>query len=130
MSNYQYETLLVEQTGKVLTISPESAGEHSMRSTRMMHHEIEDALLPGRPRRRRQRGSADRLGTWLLLRRRQYVQDERGGAIALRDRPIGAISPSGRRIIQNILWVEQPVICALNGVAAGLGATLRPSSAT
>ena len=52
------------------------------------------------------------------------AMDERGGAIALQDRPIGAISPIGRRIVQNILWVEQPVICALNGVAAGLGATL------
>ncbi|CAI8011067.1 Probable enoyl-CoA hydratase echA8 [Geodia barretti] len=123
MPSYQYETLIVEQTGKVLTITlnrPESLNAVN----EVMHHEIEDAFYQvGR--------DPDVSAVVLTGAGRGFcsggdvrAMDERGGAIALQDRPIGAISPSGRRIVQNILWVEQPVICALNGVAAGLGATL------
>ena len=52
------------------------------------------------------------------------AMDERGGAIALQSWPLGAVSQGGRRIIHNMLRVEQPMICALNGVAAGLGTTI------
>ena len=123
MPNYQYETLIVEHTGKVLTITlnrPESLNAVN----EVMHHEIEDAFY-------QVSRDADVGAVVLTGAGRGFcsggdvrAMDERGGAIALQDRPIGAISPSGRRIVQNILWVEQPVICALNGVAAGLGATL------
>ena len=123
MPDYQYETLIVERAGNVLTITlnrPESLNAVN----EVMHHEIEDAFYQvGR--------DPDVSAVVLTGAGRGFcsggdvrAMDERGGAIALQDRPIGAISPSGRRIIQNILWVEQPVICALNGVAAGLGATL------
>ena len=37
---------------------------------------------------------------------------------------MGVVSQSGRRILHNMMWVEQPIVCALNGVAAGLGATI------
>ena len=51
------------------------------------------------------------------------AMDERGGSS--RGQPgLGAVFPSGRRLLHNMLWVEQPIICALNGVAAGLGATI------
>mgnify|MGYP003319539739 CR=1 FL=1 len=50
--------------------------------------------------------------------------DERGQSNVLEQRPSGAVSQGGRRILNNMLWVEQPIICALNGVAAGLGATI------
>ncbi len=52
------------------------------------------------------------------------AMDERGGSNVLQERPLGAVSQGGRRILHNMLWVEQPIICALNGVAAGLGATI------
>ena len=123
MYSYEYESLLVEQADRVTTITlnrPESLNAVN----EVMHRELEDVfnqvsrdsgisavILTGAGRGFCSGGDV-------------RAMDERGGAIALQERPIGAISPGGRRIIQNMLWVEQPVICALNGVAAGLGATL------
>ena len=52
------------------------------------------------------------------------AMDKRGGAIGPQNRPLGVVSQSGRRILHNMLWVEQPMICALNGVATVFGATI------
>lgn len=35
-----------------------------------------------------------------------------------------AIAPEGKRIVNTLLELEKPIICRLNGAAAGLGATL------
>lgn len=35
-----------------------------------------------------------------------------------------AIAPEGKRIVSSLLDLEKPIICRLNGAAAGLGATL------
>ena len=123
MADYNYETLIVEQDGKVLTVTlnrPETLNAVN----EVMHREIEEVFFEA--------GRDPGVGAVILTGAGRgfcsggdvRAMDERGGAIALQERPIGAISPGGRRIIQNMLWVEQPVICALNGVAAGLGATL------
>ena len=123
MADYQYETLLLEQAERVLTITL-NRPERLNAVDETMHHELEDVFY--------RVGRDPEISAVVLTGAGRgfcsggdvRAMDERGGAIALQDRALGAISPGGRRIIQNILWVEQPIICALNGVAAGLGATL------
>ena len=123
MPDYKYETLLVEQDKSVLTITL-NRPERLNAVDEVMHRELEAVfgevgidpsvsavLLTGAGRGFCSGGDV-------------RAMDERGGAIALQQRPLGAISQGGRRIIHNMLWVEQPIICALNGVAAGLGATI------
>ena len=123
MPDYKYETLLVDQDQSVLTITL-NRPERLNAVDEVMHRELEAVfgevgidpsvsavLLTGAGRGFCSGGDV-------------RAMDERGGAIALQQRPLGAISQGGRRIIHNMLWVEQPIICALNGVAAGLGATI------
>ena len=123
MAAYSYETLLVDKQDNILTITM-NRPERLNAIDEVMHRELEDVfgavgvdpevsavVLTGAGRGFCSGGDV-------------RAMDERGGAIALQDRPLGAVSQGGRRILHNLLWVEQPMICALNGVAAGLGATL------
>ena len=127
MPDYKYETLLVEQDKSVLTITL-NRPERLNAVDEVMHRELEAVfgevgidpsvsavLLTGAGRGFCSGGDV-------------RAMDERGGAIALQQRPLGAISQGGRRIIHNMLWVEQPIICALNGVAAGPGPWPLPSA--
>ena len=123
MSDYNYETLLVDKRDRILTITMKRP-ERLNAVDEVMHRELEEVFGavgadPG--------VSAVVLtgaGRGFCSGGDMRAMDERGGAIALQERPLGAVSLSGRRIVHNMLWVEQPMICALNGVAAGLGATL------
>ncbi len=40
------------------------------------------------------------------------------------DRPAGIFDSAARKVVSNMLAIEQPIIAAVNGVAVGLGATL------
>lgn len=121
--DYSYETLLVDQQDTVLTMTlnrPEALNAVNS----VMSGELEDFF--------RQVGhDADVNAVVITGAGRGFcsggdikAMDERGGTMASTSRSMGAVSQSARHLIQNILWVEQPVICALNGVAAGLGATI------
>ena len=123
MPDYSYSTLLVDQKDRVLTVTL-NRPERLNAVDEAMHGELEAVF-----------GAVGRdpevsvlvltgAGRGFCSGGDVRAMDERGGAIALQDRPLGAVSQSGRRLIHNLLWIEQPVICALNGVAAGLGATI------
>jgi enoyl-CoA hydratase len=119
--DYNYRTLLVSKQDKILTITL-NRPERLNAVNEVMHEELPDAFA--------QAGSDPDVGAVILTGAGRGFcsggdirsMDERGGAIP--NRPLGAVSQSGRRLLYSMLWVEQPVICALNGVAAGLGATI------
>ena len=123
MANYNYETLLVDQKESILTITL-NRPERLNAVDETMHKELETVFA--------EVGNDPEVSAVVLTGAGRgfcsggdvRAMDERGGAIALQSRPLGAVSQGGRRIIHNMLWVEQPMICALNGVAAGLGATI------
>jgi enoyl-CoA hydratase len=119
--DYNYSTLLVSKQDKILTITL-NRPERLNAVNEVMHEELPDAFA--------RVGQDPGVGVVVLTGAGRgfcsggdiRAMDERGGAIP--SLPLGAVSQSGRRVIHNMLWVEQPVICALNGVAAGLGATI------
>ena len=123
MADYSYETLNVELDDGILTITL-NRPERLNAVNEVMHGELEDVF--GRAGRDGDVRAVVVTGVGRGFCSGGDVQamDERGGAIALQQKKVGAVSYSGRRIIHNMLWVEQPVICALNGVAAGLGSTI------
>ena len=123
MADYTYSTLLVDKRDRVLTITL-NRPERLNAVDEVMHKELEQVfgavgmdpevnavVLTGSGRGFCSGGDV-------------RTMDERGGAIVLQHQAMGAVSQSARKLIHNMLWVEQPMICALNGVAAGLGATL------
>jgi len=123
MPDYSYSTLLVDKKDRILTVTL-NRPERLNAVDEAMHSELEGVF-----------GAVGRdeevnvvivtgAGRGFCSGGDVRAMDERGGAIALQERPLGAVSQSGRRLIHNMLWIEQPVICALNGVAAGLGATI------
>lgn len=122
MADYNYRTLLTEKKDRVLTITlnrPEvlnAVGDG-------MHDELEDIFYKV--------GKDYEVAAVILTGAGRGfcsggdISDMEGrSGISERDAGIGIVSMSARRLIQNILWIEQPIICALNGAAAGLGATL------
>lgn len=52
------------------------------------------------------------------------AMSERGGGSEAGTIGGGAVRPGARRLIQNVLEVNQPIIAAVNGPAVGLGATI------
>ena len=123
MPDYKYETLLVVQDESVLTITL-NRPERLNAVDRVMHRELEEVFgevsFAGSVSALVVTGAGRGFCSGGAVR----SMDERGAANVLEQRPMGAISQSGRRILHNMLWVEQPIVCALNGVAAGLGATI------
>ena len=123
MPDYRYNTLMVDKQDAILTITL-NRPERLNAVDEVMHGELEDVFgQVGRD------GEVSAVvvtgaGRGFCSGGDVRAMDERGGAIALQDRPLGAVSQGGRHILHNMLWVEQPIICALNGVAAGLGATI------
>ncbi len=123
MADYNYTTLLVDKRDRILTITL-NRPERLNAVDETMHGELEDVFATV--------GTDPEVSAVVLTGAGRgfcsggdvRAMDERGGAISLGNRPLGAVSQSGRRVIYNMMWVEQPMICALNGVAAGLGATL------
>ncbi len=123
MAVYKYDTLLVDKKDNILTITL-NRPERLNAVDEVMHKEIGDVFEEAGM-------DADVSAVVLTGAGRAFcsggdlrAMSERGGAIALQSRPLGAVTQDGRRILHNILWLEQPLLCALNGVAAGLGATL------
>ena len=123
MPEYTYETLLVEQLDNVLTITL-NRPERLNAVDETMHRELEHVFSEVSVDPSVSAVVVTGAGRGFCSGGDVRAMDERGGAIALQDRPLGAVSQGGRRILHNMLWVEQPIICALNGVAAGLGATI------
>ena len=123
MPDYKYETLLVDQDGPVLTITL-NRPEKLNAVDRTMHQELEEVFgevaFDGSVSAIVVTGSGRGFCSGGDVR----SMDERGQSNVLEQRPMGAVSQSGRRILHNMMWVEQPIVCALNGVAAGLGATI------
>ncbi len=123
MPDYSYETLLVEKKNNILIITL-NRPERLNALNETMHHEMENVFATV--------GVDSEIGAVVVTGSGRgfcsggdvRAMAERGGSTALALKPLGAISQSGRRLLHNMLWVEQPVVCALNGVAAGLGATI------
>ena len=123
MTEYKYDTLLIDKRDKVLTITL-NRPERLNAVNEVMHQEIADVF--GEVGRDPEVSAVVLTGAGRGFCSGGDVRamNEGGGAIALQELPLGVVSQSARRILHNMLWVEQPMICALNGVAAGLGATL------
>jgi len=123
MPDYNYETLLVEQDQSVLTITL-NRPERLNAVDRTMHQELEtvfgEVAIDPSVSAIIVTGSGRGFCSGGDVR----AMDERSSTNVIQQRPMGAVSQSGRRILHNMLWVEQPIVCALNGVAAGLGATI------
>ncbi|MDE0720882.1 MAG: enoyl-CoA hydratase-related protein [Dehalococcoidia bacterium] len=123
MPDYNYETLWVEQDQSVLTITL-NRPERLNAVDRTMHRELEtvfgEVAIDPSVSAIIVTGSGRGFCSGGDVR----AMDERSSTNVIQQRPMGAVSQSGRRILHNMLWVEQPIVCALNGVAAGLGATI------
>ena len=122
MAGYKYETLLIDKQDTILTITLNRPKRLNAVND-VMHEELPDVFA-------RVGQDPEISAVVLTVAGRGFcsggdvrAMDERGGA-SLGQTGLGAVSPSGRRLLHNMLWVEQPIICALNGVAAGLGATI------
>ncbi|MFQ6027682.1 MAG: enoyl-CoA hydratase/isomerase family protein [Dehalococcoidia bacterium] len=122
MADYKYETLIVDKQDNILIVTL-NRPERLNAVNDVMHEELPEVFA--------RVGQDPEVSAVVLTGAGRgfcsggdvRAMDERGGAS--RGVPgLGAVSPSGRRLLHNMLWVEQPMICALNGVAAGLGATI------
>ncbi len=123
MPDYKYETLLVDQDESILTITL-NRPERLNAVDRVMHRELEEVFGEVAMDPAVSAVVVTGAGRGFCSGGDVRAMDERGASNVLEQRPMGAVSQSGRRILHNMLWVEQPIICALNGVAAGLGATI------
>ena len=123
MAAYNYDTLLVDKTDSILTITL-NRPERLNAVDEVMHRELGEVFGEAGVDAGVSAVVLTGAGRGFCSGGDIRAMDERGGAIALQSRPLGAVSQDARRILHNILWLEQPLICALNGVAAGLGATL------
>ncbi len=123
MPEYKYETLLVEQDESVLTITL-NRPERLNAVDEVMHRELAAVFGAVAIDPSVSAVVVTGAGRGFCSGGDVRAMDERGGSNVLQAQPMGAVSQGGRRIIYNMLWVEQPIICALNGVAAGLGATI------
>ena len=123
MPDYRYETLLVDRDESVLTITL-NRPERLNAVDRVMHRELEEVFGEVAFDSSVSAVMVTGAGRGFCSGGDVRAMDERGSANVLEERPMGAVSQSGRRILHNMLWVEQPIVCALNGVAAGLGATI------
>ncbi len=123
MPDYKYETLLVEQDESVLTITL-NRPEWLNAVDRTMHLELEEVFGEVAYDASVSAVVVTGSGRGFCSGGDVRSMDERGQSNVLERRPMGVVSQSGRRILHNMMWVEQPIVCALNGVAAGLGATI------
>ena len=123
MPDYKYETLLVEQDESVLTITL-NRPERLNAVDRTMHLELEEVFGEVAYDASVSAVVVTGSGRGFCSGGDVRSMDERGQSNVLERRPMGVVSQSGRRILHNMMWVEQPIVCALNGVAAGLGATI------
>ena len=123
MPDYKYETLLVEQDESILTITL-NRPERLNAVDAVMHRELEAVFGEVAIDSSVSAVVVTGAGRGFCSGGDVRAMDERGGSNVLQTLPMGAVSQGGRRILHNMLWVEQPIICALNGVAAGLGATI------
>ena len=123
MPDYKYETLLVEQDESVLTITL-NRPERLNAVDRIMHLELEEVFGEVAYDASVSAVVVTGSGRGFCSGGDVRSMDERGQSNVLERRPMGVVSQSGRRILHNMMWVEQPIVCALNGVAAGLGATI------
>ena len=122
MVGYNYETLLIDKQDTVLIITL-NRPERLNAVNNVMHEELPDVFA--------RVGQDPEVSAVVLTGAGRgfcsggdiRAMAERGGASPSQS-GLGAVSPGGRRLLHNMLWVEQPIICALNGVAAGLGATI------
>ena len=113
-----YERMRISRNGRILTIALDNGKINAVDST--MHHELarvfldaqddEDSdlvILTGTGRAFCAGGDMD----WF----QKHIEDPR---------TFRAIAPEAKRIVTSLLDLEKPLICRLNGAAAGLGATI------
>jgi enoyl-CoA hydratase len=114
----RYQRIRASRDGRVLTLTLENGPVNAVDA--QMHHELsrifldaqDDAdsdlvVLTGAGRAFCAGGDT----TWF----RQQIEDPR---------TFRAIAPEAKRIVSSLLDMEKPLLCRLNGAAAGLGATL------
>lgn len=122
MTEYKYTTLLTELRDRILTITL-NRPERLNAVDATMHADLEDAFakIAGDPEIAVVLLTGAGKGFCAGGDVKGFAEGKRASK---RVEGIGIVSQGGRRIIHNMLWVEQPIICAVNGVAAGLGATI------
>jgi len=123
---YDYTTLLIEQKDRLLKVTlnrPESLNAVGGG----MHEELEDFFYTVRDDRS--------VGAILLTGAGERAfcvggdvkgmaeTAETGGGISKAEK-VGSLLGKAKRLLTNMLEVEQPVICAVRGYAMGLGATI------
>ncbi len=122
MPDYKYETLLVDQDESVLTVTL-NRPERLNAVDRTMHRELEEVFgavaFDGSVSAVVVTGAGRGFCSGGDVR----AMDERGSENVLEQRPMGAVSQSGRRILHNLLWVEQATVPILReSESAGLAA--------
>ena len=121
MADYSYETLLVDQQDKVLTITM-NRPERLNAINEVMFEDLGTVFY--------QVGRDPEVGAVILTGAGRGfnsggdMKDMAQRAGPHRLGPLGVINPRARRLANNMLRVEQPIICAINGPAVGLGATI------
>jgi enoyl-CoA hydratase len=128
MQDYsEYENLKIEVADRVATVTLNRPDRLNAVSARL-HHELENIwldigadrdvnaiILTGAGRAFCAGGDVSRMDAGDLVKGQQKRGRFDRGAI---------VAANGRRVVENMLDVEQPIIGAINGDAIGLGATL------
>jgi enoyl-CoA hydratase len=128
MQDYsEYENLKIEVADRVATVTLNRPDRLNAVSARL-HHELENIwldigadrdvnaiILTGAGRAFCAGGDVSRMDAGDLVKGKQKRGRFDRGAI---------VAANGRRVVENMLDVEQPIIGAINGDAIGLGATL------
>ncbi len=120
MPDYKYESILVEQVGNLLTATFNRA-ENLNAFDPTLHHELE--IFFGEVAHDQDVNAIVLTGAGRAFSAGGDVK----GMKARADNPQSTVTRSmlgPKRLIQNLLEVQQPIIAAVNGDAVGLGATV------
>jgi enoyl-CoA hydratase len=119
MSFHDYQTLRLDRQGRVLRVT--MAGKSRMNGVDARMHEELALVFPELQR--------DPDSDLIVLTGQGHAFCAGGDMAWFQDmiddpRKFRSIAPEAKRIIMGLLELEKPIVCRLNGAAAGLGASL------
>jgi enoyl-CoA hydratase len=136
-NNYEYDTLLVEQEGRLLKVTlnrPETLNAVGGGMHEALHdlwfrvrtdNSVGAILLTGAGRAFSSGGDVKGMAaTAARGAGGGSAESEDGGPSSNKAMQIGSLLQGPKRLIMEMLDVEQPIICAVHGYAVGLGASI------